>query len=55
VSRTILLEAVKQQIAENEHLKKKGEFVPHWKNLSTWINNSCWEIESQILSSNKKT
>jgi hypothetical protein len=25
--------------------KFRGEFVPQWKNLQTWINNRCWEIE----------
>ena len=33
---------------EKEYKKKakfRGEFVPHFKNLQTWINNRCWEIE----------
>jgi len=25
--------------------KFRGEFVAQWKNLQTWINNRCWEIE----------
>jgi len=26
--------------------KYPGSFVPQWKNLSTWINNRCWEEET---------
>lgn len=25
--------------------KRKGEFVPEWKHLQTWINKRCWEEE----------
>lgn len=35
-------------IKEKEYkarLKIKNEFVAPWKNLQTWINNSCWENE----------
>jgi hypothetical protein len=24
---------------------RTGSFVPQWKNMSTWINNRCWEEE----------
>lgn len=33
------------QIKAREQLKSKGEFVPSWKNLKTWINQRCWEEE----------
>jgi tmRNA-binding protein len=33
------------QIQARERQKQKGEFVPHWKNLKTWINQRCWEEE----------
>ena len=36
------------QINERMILKKSGQFVACWKNLSTWINQRCWE-EVQAL------
>ena len=26
--------------------KERGEFVPEWKHLQTWINQRCWEEEA---------
>lgn len=40
-----LLAAVEAQIADRAAKKQRNEFVPEWKNLSTWINQRCWEIE----------
>lgn len=31
------------QIKFKNEQKAKGEFVPQWKNLQTWINNRSWE------------
>jgi hypothetical protein len=39
------LPAIKNQIAEREAKKRVGGFVPEWKNLSTWLNQRCWEEE----------
>jgi ubiquinone/menaquinone biosynthesis C-methylase UbiE len=39
----LLTKAVEQQIKSREHKVKAGKFVPEWKNMSTWINNRCWE------------
>jgi len=36
------LEIEKSHRAKSAELK---EWVPKWKNLSTWINNKCWEQE----------
>lgn len=36
---------IKNQIKHKEQLKSQGQFVPAWKNLSTWINKRCWEEE----------
>lgn len=38
--------AIENQIKFRETKKAKGEFVPEWKNLSTWINTRCWEEET---------
>lgn len=38
-----LEEIIKNQIKHRENKKGNGEFVPQWKNLSTWINNRSWE------------
>lgn len=40
---------LEMEILAKEYARKKGEFVPNWKNLSTWINNRCWEAEHPIL------
>ena len=34
----------RQEKARNEK-RASGGFVPEWKNLSTWINQRCWEEE----------
>lgn len=39
----LLLPAIRNQIANRERMKLKGEFVPPPKNFKTWINNRCWE------------
>lgn len=43
-----LLPAIMAQILIRETKNKKGEFVPEWKNLQTWINQRCWEQEVKI-------
>ncbi len=30
---------------QKQALRIAGKFVPEWKNLSTWINQRCWEDE----------
>jgi DNA-binding transcriptional MerR regulator len=44
----LLLIAVDDQIKVRELKRQKHEFVPEWKNLSTWINQRCWEEETEI-------
>ncbi len=52
----LLLPALRKEITYKEHLKKMGEFCPAWKNLSTWINQRCWEQElSPIKQKNEHT
>lgn len=36
---------IKKQIETRKLKKESGQFVPEWKNLQTWINQSCWEEE----------
>jgi len=47
----LLQPAVKKEI---EWRKQKREFTPQWKNLSTWINNRCWEQEFEPTPPPKK-
>jgi hypothetical protein len=36
-------------------MKNAGEFCPPWKNLSTWINNQCWDMKvAKPAQSNKQ-
>ena len=41
----LLLPALNKEKQHHETLKETGQFVPQWKNLSTWINQRCWEQE----------
>jgi uncharacterized protein YdaU (DUF1376 family) len=43
-----LLPALEKEILHKQNLKSKNLFCPEWKNLSTWINNRCWEQEFEI-------
>lgn len=50
------LEKEKQNRANLEYQKKIDSkiFIPSWKNLSTWINQKCWEQEfSEIMPGNQ--
>ena len=44
----LLFPATDNQIKVRELKRQKHEFVPEWKNLSTWINQRCWEEETEI-------
>lgn len=41
----LLLECLEKQIQDRAVRSSSGGFVPEWKNLSTWINQRCWEEE----------
>jgi len=43
----LLTPSIKQQIQQNTTLAGAGKFVPNWKNMQTWINQRCWEVEVQ--------
>jgi len=43
----LLSDALDYQINCRIEKAKNGGFVPEWKNLSTWINQRCWEEEIQ--------
>ena len=40
-----LPEIIEAQISLRQQKERSGQFVPQWKNLSTWINGRCWEEE----------
>jgi hypothetical protein len=40
---------IDNQIKDYELKKKRGDFVPEWKNLKTWLNQRCWEQELQYI------
>ena len=42
---SLLLPAIQTQIKVRQAMKKRGEFVPAWKNFKTWLNQRCWEEE----------
>lgn len=42
----ILLSSLNNQKEKRKSLSARGAFVPEWKNLSTWINNRCWEEQT---------
>lgn len=41
----LLLSALQKEIDNRNKLAQIEQFVPPWKNLSTWINKKCWEQE----------
>jgi len=43
-----LTDLLNKQIKAKEKLSSKGEFVPVWKNMQTYINQRCWEEEISI-------
>lgn len=45
----LLLPSLKKEKEHREALIESGQFVPQWKNLSTWINQRCWEQEFRDL------
>lgn len=51
----LLTKAISNEIAFHESKSSKGEFVPQYKNLSTWINNRCWELEFGKEIDNERT
>jgi hypothetical protein len=46
---------IRDQCIERKIATSAGRFVPEWKNLSTWINQRCWETESPNLKEEIKT
>lgn len=40
---------IDDQISYRKAKKQRGEFVPEWKNLKTWINQRCWEEEIEPI------
>lgn len=51
----LLLPALEKQIAVRKDKASKGQFVPEWKNLQTWINQRCWEEENSITNTPTKS
>ena len=43
-----VLNGFRQRKAERERDLANKEFVPMWKNMSTWINKKCWETDDDI-------
>ena len=41
-----------QRKAERERDLANKEFVPMWKNMSTWINKKCWETDDMDIPEN---
>ncbi len=41
----LLIPALEKEINHKQKLKDAKQFCPEWKNLSTWINQRCWEQE----------
>ena len=40
----LLMEGINEGIVYRQDLSKLGaKFIPQWKNLSTWLNQKCWE------------
>jgi len=51
----LLLPALQIEKDHKDKLKSAGQFTPEWKNLSTWINNRCWEQEFPEVKTTNET
>lgn len=49
-----LLDKLNGQKAHREKMQAAGQFVPQWKNLSTWLNQRCWEEEYAPIEGQEK-
>jgi hypothetical protein len=47
-----VLNGFRQRKAERERDLANKEFVPMWKNMSTWINKKCWETDDMDIPEN---
>ena len=45
---TLLSPAIRKQIDLRTRLKEQNKFVPEWKHFQTWINQRCWEEETEM-------
>jgi hypothetical protein len=45
----ILETALINQVKWRSEMKTAGMFIPEWKNLQTWINQRCWEMEKPAI------
>lgn len=50
----LLLPALNKEKSYKEKLSQSGQFVPQWKNMSTWINNKCWEQTFPVIKPESK-
>jgi hypothetical protein len=50
-----LEQALQYQSQARRGLDEAGDFCPNWKNLSTWMNQRCWEDEIAQPLENEKT
>jgi hypothetical protein len=49
-----LSDRLQYQIVAREEKAQANNFVPQWKNLSTWINGKCWTEEISITDKNNE-
>ncbi|NEW81139.1 MAG: hypothetical protein GZ094_02080 [Mariniphaga sp.] len=50
----LLLPALEREKSHRAKLAELKEFVPPWKNLSTWIDRKCWEQEFETTPESQK-
>ncbi len=50
----LLKPSIERQIAAREIETGRGDFVPAWKDLATWINNRCWELVIDVTRTPKQ-
>ncbi|WP_188863005.1 hypothetical protein [Marinobacterium nitratireducens] len=44
-----ILTALEAQVAHRAEAKAAGQWMPQWKNPSTWLNGKCWDDELQPI------
>ena len=51
----LLLPALEKEKRHRKKTEQQNGFIPQWKNLSTWINQRCWEQEFTEPPTQKQT
>ncbi len=52
-----IMKGLRNELLARESAKRKGEFMPEWRMIGTWLNNKSWEtyLDYQVQSTRERT